>query len=290
VIPLQFINTNFIKINDMTRIILLLIFIAFQSTPALSAEALLTNMASLSESQQATVKSWVNFAINATEQSLGKLKQNQIKIKLVPKNFTSEPVPWGNVIRSHLEGVEIHFNRYASASSLIHDWTLYHELAHLYHPLFNYRDFWVSEGLATYLQNKIMLDASIISRDEFIHRLWNGLQRGRLQTLKINNALYDVSENMWSLHAQQRVYWTGTAFFIEAQTALSKKSSTKYSISGLINQYQKCCRSKNKQAKVFLAELDKLSQSAIFSNLYQKYKYRTDFPKITKEQISQLHF
>lgn len=257
---------------------------------ALCAEPSYKNLADLSNAQQSVVKTWIKHGIKATEHSLGQLEQSTIVVNLKPQYFTLEPVPWANVVRGKTDGVELHFNRYANDTALIDDWTLYHELSHLYHPLFYYQDFWVSEGLATYLQNVIMFNANLISRAEFTHRLWSGLQRGKLQTRHIRNKLSSVSENMWSLNAQQRVYWSGAAFFIEAEIALNTLPTRQFTMSELLNRYQRCCRSKNKQAKVFMSELDKISKTAIFSNLYQKYKNRTDFPKITKEQISQLRF
>ena len=283
-------RASLLKTRLITHLLILCAFVFLLMKEAQPAEAHYINFAELSKAQQATVNTWVNQAIHATEHALGQLKQSHIIIELNPKYFTLEPVPWASVIRGDQDGVELHFNRYASAATLIQDWTLYHELAHLYHPLFNYKDFWVSEGLATYLQNVIMFNAGLISRAEFTHRLWSGLQRGKLQTRSINNKLYAVTENMWPLKAQQRVYWTGAAFFIEAEIALNSQRSPRYTVSELLKQYQKCCRSQNMQAKTFMSELDKISQTAIFSNLYQKYKARTDFPTITKEQISQLHY
>ncbi|WP_238937611.1 M61 family metallopeptidase [Pseudoalteromonas sp. S16_S37] len=179
---------------------------------------------------------------------------------------------------------------FASLKALINDWSLYHELAHLYHPLFDYENFWLSEGLATYLQNIIMLDGGIISHDEFIARLKAGLARGEQQTRTIDDPLSYVADNMWALKAQQRVYWSGVAFFIEAELTLKTQTMPYKSITQLIDTYQTCCKKPNQSARQFLLELDKLSRSAIFSNLYNQYSKRTDFPAINKQQLIQLRF
>ena len=61
---------------------------------------------------------------------------------------------------------------------------------------------------------------------------------------------------MWKQRAQQRVYWTGAAFFVEADLALHKQGK---SVAAIIKQYQLCCRAARTSAKTLIKELDKLS-------------------------------
>jgi len=91
---------------------------------------------------------------------------------------------------------------------------------------------------------------------------------------------------MWKQRAQQRVYWTGAAFFVEADLALHKQGK---SVAAIIKQYQLCCRAARTSAKTLIKELDKLSRSSIFTTLYDaQYNTRTDFPVITKTQLNTL--
>ncbi|BBN81700.1 hypothetical protein PA25_16850 [Pseudoalteromonas sp. A25] len=248
------------------------------------------NLSKLTHERQNKVKNWVEHGVRSTFVTLGPLNQKRLPVTLKPRYFAFEPVPWASVKRGQNDGIELHFHRYASTQSLLKDWSLYHELAHLYHPLFSYDNFWLSEGLATYLQNIIMLNNGVVDHQEFLMRLKAGLQRGALQTNHITGPLNIVSDNMWSLNAQQRVYWSGTAFFIQAQLALKKHNSPYKTIEALVKKYQSCCKHPTHSAKQFIAHLDKLSQSAIFSTLYSQYIKRTDFPKISNLQLSQLRF
>ncbi|MCF6434021.1 hypothetical protein [Pseudoalteromonas sp. MMG022] len=255
-----------------------------------AVEVQYTNLSSLSESHQKKVQSWIDNGLKSTFKTLGPLKQPVLPVFLQPRYFAIEPVPWASVKRGRFDGIELHFHRYASESSLIKDWTLYHELSHLYHPLFDYEYFWLSEGLATYLQNIIMLDNGIIDYSEFKQRLRAGLKRGRLQSYSIKGPLSEVANDMWQLGAQQRVYWSGAAFFIEAELALKQQTGPYKSIAQLIKQYQQCCKQANHTAKQFLTTLDKLSKSAIFSSLFNTYAMRQDFPVITQTQLNRLRF
>lgn len=244
----------------------------------------------LSLSHQQKIKEWISFGITSNELVLGEPFQSYYQFDLKPRYFSTEPVPWARIVRGTPDTVELHFNRYASLVSLKNDWTLYHELSHLYHPLFDYSDFWLGEGLATYLQNIVMFKNNLINRDEFYTRIKAGLSRGKVNT-KINSGrLSDISENMWQLKAHQRMYWSGVAFFIEAEHAL--KALNKPSLVALIKQYQHCCAINAKahtgNAGDFLSELDKLSRSGIFTSLYRRYRDREDFPEITDPQIKSL--
>ncbi|MCO7186831.1 MULTISPECIES: DUF45 domain-containing protein [unclassified Pseudoalteromonas] len=249
----------------------------------------------LDAKQQAIVKNWLSQGLKTTEQTLGPLAQSHLPVKLQNVYLSSEPVPWGAVNRSEVDGIELHISYFATQQQLISDWTLYHELAHLYHPLLDYPDFWLAEGLATYLQNVIMLHGGVITTDEYVQRIMAGLERGRLGTWETPGPLARVSEDMWRLRAHARVYWSGAAFFIEADLALRQKDPALTLVS-LLKRYQTCCRAKAPagqpdSAKAFLGQLDRLSRSSIFSNLYHSYKLRQDFPRLSKQavRLSGLH-
>ncbi|WP_282131701.1 hypothetical protein [Pseudoalteromonas aliena] len=263
-------------------LVLLLSTIAFNT---LSIEVVIHNLSSLSNNGQKTVSTWVNQSVEKTKNTLGPLQQSILPIYLKPQYFAFEPVPWATVKRNNPDGLELHIDRYASLKAFTKDWTLYHELAHLYLPLLPYSGFWLSEGFASYMQNVIMRDSGIITQPQFVQRLNAGFDRARLQTRTKNQPLDKLSADMWRQRAQQRVYWTGAAFFVEADLALQKQGKT---VAHVIKAYQVCCKASRSDAKTFIKNLDKLSKSSVFSNLYVKYNSRTDFPTITKSQLNQL--
>ncbi|MBQ4832261.1 hypothetical protein J8L70_03315 [Pseudoalteromonas sp. MMG010] len=248
-------------------------------------EATLHNLSSLSQAGQQKITLWINQSIEKTQNTLGPLKQTQLPIYLKPRYVAFEPVPWAKVKRTNPDGLELHIDRYASLNAFTRDWTLYHELSHLYLPLLPYTGFWLSEGFASYMQNVIMRDNQVITQAEFVQRLNAGFERARLQTKTKQQPLNKLSADMWRQRAQQRVYWSGAAYFVEVDLLLRQQNKT---VAQVIASYQLCCRPARSTAKQFISSLDKLSKSNVFSLLYNKYNKRTDFPTITKEQLNLL--
>ncbi|ESP94023.1 hypothetical protein [Pseudoalteromonas luteoviolacea] len=235
------------------------------------------------------VNNWLHHGLEKTTLVLGKLEQPTVPVYIHAIEYANEPVPWGEISRGNIDSITLHVNTKASLWALKEDWTLYHELAHLYHPLLAYRDMWLAEGLATYLQNGVMLRSGIISSEEFVQRISAGLARGERATRTFTGTLSSVSENMWRLKAYQRVYWSGVAFFIEAELKLQEEG-VKHSLVGLIARYQMCCRKnasagKKGSALHFLRQLDNLAGSKILEPLYHAYGIRRNFPDITKQQV-----
>ncbi|MBE3673728.1 M61 family metallopeptidase [Pseudoalteromonas distincta] len=261
------------------------LLLSISSFNVLAVEVVIHNLSSLSSNAQNTVSTWVNQSVEKTQNTLGPLKQTTLPIYLKPQYFAFEPVPWATVKRNNPDGLELHVDRYASLNAFTKDWTLYHELSHLYLPLLPYSGFWLSEGFASYMQNVIMRDSGIITQPQFVQRLNAGFDRARQQTKTKTQPLNKLSADMWKQRAQQRVYWTGAAFFAQADLKLQKQG---LSVASIIKQYQTCCRPARSSAKTFIKELDKLSGSSIFTTLYAKYNTRTDFPDINKKQLNTL--
>ncbi|KZN64568.1 hypothetical protein N473_14685 [Pseudoalteromonas luteoviolacea CPMOR-1] len=238
------------------------------------------------------VSNWLDYGLAQVASTLTDLQQSSVPVFIHLKEYANEPVPWGEVARGDLDGITLHIHKNASLAQLKADWTLYHELAHLYHPFFDYGDSWLGEGLATYLQNVVMLQAGMISKDDFTQRISAGLTRGEAATPTFQGKLSTVSANMWQLGAYQRVYWSGTAFFIESEAQL-KAAGSKYNLTALLARYQTCCKksivqSTNQTAVQFLTALDNLAKADVFIPLYLKYRVRGDFPNISQRQIRYL--
>lgn len=275
--------------NQLSYLFCLLLL--FQCHCGIATEVIIKEKHTYNTSFINKVTHWLEASLQATEHTLGPLPQTSLPIDLKTVLFTTEVVPWAEVKRGEVDTLVFHINRFASLNALKHDWTVYHEMAHLYHPLFDYADFWLAEGLATYMQNVIMYENRIISRHEFVQRLVAGLERGRINAKKVIGPLNQVSEKMWQLQAYQRVYWSGVAFFIEAELALI--AAGKPRLTTLIANLNQCCRQQfvegnKKTARLFVSMLDKLSRSAIFSSNYTRYKKRESVPRFSKFQLERL--
>ena len=235
----------------------------------------------LNHKQKENVQLWLEQGLSAVETSIADLPQRNIKFSVLKHN-SSHPVPWGQIIRGNPDTVKLYVGHRASLNDMVNDWTLYHEISHLFLPYLDYSSFWLSEGFATYMQYLIMYQDKLLSKKKLIDKMQAGFERGRKNALSKPGKLKDVSSNMWQMRAYRRVYWSGAAFFLEAELALKAKGK---SLSEVMTAYVDCCRRDNSSGMSLMRSLDRLSQTSIFVPLYKKYAERTDFPKVTKQQL-----
>lgn len=233
--------------------------------------------------EQQKMHQWISGGIKAVELSLGKLPGRNIEVELVTKPYAKEPVPFAQVIRGKTNKVKLQVSSAWPLQDFIDDWTLYHELSHLYIPYLDYPSFWLNEGFATYMQNVVMLKSKVIDEAAFIQKLQAGLERGRLNTISRPGKLSTVSNDMWRKRAYMRVYWSGAAFFMEMDTALLQQGN---SLAAVIRQYGTCCLVADSSGQAFMKELDTIAKTTLFSTTYLRYSGRLDFPKLKAEQLA----
>lgn len=234
-------------------------------------------------SQQKKVKQWLHQGLTAVEESIAPLPFQQVKFSVLKHHNNTQAVPWGQIVRGRPNTVKLHISAKASLTELSEDWTLYHEISHLYLPYLNYSSFWLGEGFASYMQYIIMYQAGWLDRRQFLKKIEAGFERGRRKTLTTPGELKDVAANMWELRAYRRVYWSGAAYFLEADLALHKKG---LSLSEVMTKYVDCCLRGYSRGNTLAKQLDRLSDSNIFVPLFNKYANRTDFPVITDKQLN----
>ncbi|TQF69794.1 M1 family metallopeptidase [Pseudoalteromonas luteoviolacea] len=282
------------KQGEKTNLLSKLIFVCLLTINFPSKGKIVTDFGinAINNDQKVEIENWLKFGHQAVVKTLGPITQTHIPVTIDLTLSAREAVPWGQVIRGKSDGIELRVSKVAPLDALRSDWTLYHELSHLYHPLFAYQDFWLAEGFATYFQNIVMLENSIYNEAEFKVRMRKGLARGRLAVSTHSGRLDKVSSDMWRLRAYQRVYWTGVAFFIEAEHAL-RKANAKQTVVGLVSEYQSCCRKNESEGRKgsaleFVRALDRLSGHEILFPLYQRYRSSKSFPEIENEQLQLL--
>lgn len=278
----------------MLRLLALVLLMTINGVHAASnaaTPAILSGTENLSSKHQQKFQLWVDNTLQYVENTLGSLPQSQLPIQLKTKLFTTEPVPWGQVERDYNginDGLYLVVNRLAPPSQLAYDWTLFHEISHLYLPYLDYRSFWLSEGFATYMQNVVMLENQVFDRDEFIARMKSGLKRGKENTFRAKGNLSAVTNDMRKYRAFKRVYWSGTAYFIEADITLQKHGK---SLVDVIARFSHCCKNKVNTGRQLAKTLDRMTGQNIFLPLFLEYKDRRDFPTIDNSHIYQLaHF
>ncbi len=250
---------------------------------ALSAKTTLTIEFEGNKSQrkQGEVTSWLNDALSHTQEALGPLKQKELTVALSFDYLTQELVPWGEVKRGEtLNDNQIHLTLcgYCRVPEMRRDWTVYHELAHLYIPKLDPAHAWLNEGFATFMQYRIMKNAGVISPGYYFGAIKGGFQRGRIDTRKHPGPLNAVSKTYWQTGAHKRIYWTGAAFYFELDAYLKQKGMH---VEDVIKAYQKEHNENALNGRDFIQTLAKISGEAEVINLYLRYHSRADFPDIS---------
>ncbi|MFD2164867.1 hypothetical protein ACFSJY_01220 [Thalassotalea euphylliae] len=239
------------------------------------------NKYKFTKSEQTQIDQWLANGVTASQQTFSLLPFQTLRFNVSPQPNAREPVPWGQVDRDG-NIIVLKIDTKFPTKSFIDDWTLYHEIAHLYLPFLDDSSIWLSEGFATYVQQIIMLDNDVFDKDTFVRRIKAGFSRGIKNTAKQRGPLSSVSNNMWSRRAYMRVYWSGTAYFLEVDSLLQEQGSDLIEV---IKQYVSCCLTSDAYGSELIKTLDQISNSDAFSTLYHQYKYRQDFPDIGSKAI-----
>ncbi|QBY03526.1 hypothetical protein E2K93_03650 [Thalassotalea sp. HSM 43] len=240
--------------------------------------------------QKQKIESWLTFAKTATESTLTIIKQPELPITVSVQRYGTEPVPWGEVKRASRGNEEYDTLNFvvggrASLMQMQQDWTVYHEMAHLYLPYMDYPSFWMSEGFASYMQNVIMLQAKVYDKQTFIYKIKDGFRRGESNWRRAPGPLAEVSDDMWQKRAFRRVHWSGVAYYLTIDSQLQQQGS---SLAKVVEEYYNCCLTSFQRGKNLAGQLDKVSKTKLFSTTFDVYHQREDFPQIDDALINQV--
>ncbi len=152
----------------------------------------------------------------------GRFPVRQVLVLLVP-SFASG-VHFGMVRRGGGCSVAFLTGRESSAETLERSWVTWHELSHLLLPPIEQRDAWLYEGLATYYQEVLPARMGVQAPEQAWSSLVAGFDRGFRGSPA--DPLGRASATMMQTGAFLRVYWSGTAYVLEADVALRQRGSS----------------------------------------------------------------
>ena len=128
------------------------------------------------------------------------------------------PVGFGTAMGHGGAGILVWIGATATEADLRKSWVLVHEMVHLGFPNVPYRQHWMEEGLATYVEEVARVRAGWISEDEFWSDLMTGFPKGLLQP------------GEQGLNASRRwgpLYWGGALFWFLADVEIREKTNNK---------------------------------------------------------------
>lgn len=224
------------------------------------------------------VTDWLGTAAQAvaTVGSANRFPVPTMQVILLPSRFGDGPLGFGYVTRGGGAGVTLHVDPDAELAALRRDWTVVHEFSHLWMPFVARDDAWLSEGVATYLQEVLRVRLGVLPEPEAWRRLLDGADRGRGS----RSSLARDSQAMYREYNFPKVYWGGASYALLADLEVRKRSHGRRSLGtalvALRALHAKTTRAVS--AATLLADLDRLTGSSVFQKLAEQVVYRPPYP------------
>lgn len=254
--------------------------IAIQTLDIRGAQLNLAVIGGVSDAQRMVFRQWMEETAECVASVEGAFPQPRAQLLVVAIGKQNEPVPWAHVIRGGGVAAELFVDETRSLEEFRADWTATHELSHMLLPMVSSRDRWLSEGLASYYQNVLRGRDGRLEEAAAWQKLHAGFERGKRATQ--GGSLAKATRSGWD--AIMRVYWSGAAIFLKADTQLRILSEGKQSLDTVLAAFHNCCldSSRNWRARELFAEFDRISGFRVFMELYDLHVPDDEFPDMTE--------
>lgn len=230
--------------------------------------------------QRAMLEAWLSHVSRATLSAYGKLPLDDVQVLIVPDRDThNEPVGFGQSSRGQGHALTLFVDPDKTPKAFDRDWVAVHELSHLFHPYLDDEGSWLAEGLATYYQNVLRARAGLLTQAEAWEQIDDGFARGRGATRRGNDMPLGESGRRPNF---MRIYWSGTAYWLEVDAELRRTSGNKLDIDEALHRFDDCCLPSYRawQPAEFVAKLDALMGTEVFRRHFDAYAKRRDFPDL----------
>ena len=240
------------------------------------AEIRLAAPGDLSASQRTKIRVWIEQAVNAVTSVYGYFPQAHPQVLAIPIGSRDEAVVKANVLRGGGMAGIFYIDETRPLEEFAGDWTTTHEFSHMLIPYVSSRDRWLSEGLASYYQNVLRARDGRLTEIQAWQKLYDGFERGRKGTR--GGSLKQATRS--GRGSIMRVYWSGAALLLMADMRLRDTSNGLQSLDTALKSLSACCMANGKtwRAREMFQQLDKLTGTSIFMELYDEYVPAHSFP------------
>ena len=220
--------------------------------------------------QEDTLKLWIEDVKTATENTLG-VYPFDMHIFFYKSKNRNRPVSFGHTSRKN-DVNEIHFyvNPQASFEELRSDWTAPHEMSHLAIPFLGKKYKWFSEGFATYLSRRIMIDMGYFTEASFDSMYVHRITEAAAYYSNPVKSFAEVSKELFDNYKYSAVYWGGAGFFYTVDKQLQEKHDMRFE--DLLKAYLPVYRLKNKRLKSVVFSFDELLGEPLFKEMVDRYE------------------
>ncbi len=222
------------------------------------------------------IEEWITQMAGTVAQVGETFPLKDIQVLVVMMTGSGGPVPWGQVNRAGGQGVLLVVNPTQNKQKLFSDWTAAHEFSHLLMP-YTPNDRWLSEGFASYHQNISRLRGGLLDESTAWSKLIAGFERGR----KSANQRSAPKLKQAGRRNNMQMYWGGAVIALKADVALQQQTNGEMNLSKALSGLQDCCLDTGKSwsAKSLFSELDRITQTKVFTNLYEQEVKRMRYPE-----------
>lgn len=233
-------------------------------------------------SQRSRLLAWLHRVSRAALAAYGRLPLADVQVLVVPGSAQREAVGFGQSTRGQGNALTLFVDPAQSETAFDRDWVAVHELSHLFHPYLGERGAWLAEGLATYYQNVLRARTGLLTSEQAWAQLDDGFARGRRASDRDTSDLETASLQMGERHAFQRVYWSGTAYWLDVDVELRRASANRLSVDEALRRFDACCLPSERRwaTDEFVAKLDALLGVDVFARRFREFRVRRDFPDL----------
>jgi hypothetical protein len=230
-----------------------------------SATISLVSPQGYSASQRKLISAWIANAGNVVSLATGRFPLARAQVIVLPTGGFR----FGHTGRSGGASILFFMPDDIGIESLRGDWIAIHEFSHLLHPFVQREDAWLSEGLATYLQEVLRVRAGMLRADDAWRRLYEGAALGR----DADGSLSSETQRMQYAGNYRTVYWAGAAIALMVDVELRKQSQGRESLDtalAVISQRPDLMQ-RPATAESLLAALDDSVGGRTFRDIAQRY-------------------
>jgi len=226
------------------------------------------------------IRRWLGRALQATASVGGRFPHDRVHFIIIPTPSQDKHVVFGMVRRGGGSSVLLLPSPNATVGELESDWVAVHELSHLWLPHLYPGDRWITEGIATYLQEVLRARCGLQSSERAWTRLQEGFERGR--RAGTGRPLASESREMSRTGAYHRVYWAGAAFALAVDVRLRKNSNGEMTLLRAISDGQRVWGTDARlvDGSALLSALQEASGADFIQELAETYAANSDFPSI----------
>jgi hypothetical protein len=238
----------------------------------------LTMLDGIAEADRGKLRDWLARVSRAALSAYGRLPLADVQVLMIPVGRRGDAVVFGQSIRGEGNALQLLIDPTRPAAEFDDDWMAVHELSHLMHPYLGDRGSWLAEGLATYYQNVLRARGGLLTPAQAWDRLYQGFKRGGGAAADVT--LEDAARDMHRNHAFQRVYWAGAAYWLSVDRDLRRASAGAMGLDTALARFRDCCLPAHREWKPeeFVARLDALAGTALFTQRYREFAAMRQFP------------